>query len=79
MKLLDEAKQFFWLRRIAIALERQAAVLEKQYEFQQQEFAAKYAPVPRKKSEFGLMDQEEVNKDFLRRLEAERDGIELDD
>jgi hypothetical protein len=79
MKLLDEAKQFFWLRRIALALERQADIAEKQFEFQQQEFAAKYAPVPRKKTEFSLMDQEAINKDYLRRLEAERDGIELDD
>jgi len=79
MKLLEEAKQFFWLRRIALALERQATIAEKQFELQQQEWAAKNAPIPRKKNEFSLMDQEEINKDYLRRLEAQRDGIELDD
>ena len=79
MKVVDELKQFFWLRRIAIALERQAAIAEKQFEFQQQEWAAKHAPLPRKKSEFSLMDQDEINKDYLRRLEAQRDGIELED
>jgi len=79
MKLLDEAKQFFWLRRIALALERQASIAEKQFEFQQQEWLANNAPIPRKKTEFAIMDQEEINKDYLRRLEAQRDGIELDE
>ena len=79
MKIVDEVKQFFWLRRIALALERQATVSEKQLELQQQEWAVKHAPIPRKKTEFSLMDQEEINKDFERRLQAERDGIELDD
>ena len=79
MKLLDEAKQFFWLRRIALALERQAAIAEKQFEFAQQEWLAKNAPIPRKKTEFAIMDQDEINKDYLRRLEAQRDGIELDE
>jgi hypothetical protein len=79
MKLLDEAKQFFWLRRIALALERQATISEKQFELQQHDWAAKNAPLPRKKNEFNLMDQEEINKDFERRIQAERDGIELDE
>jgi hypothetical protein len=79
MKVVDEVKQFFWLRRIALALERQATISEKQFELQQQDWAAKHAPIPRKKNEFSLMDQDEINKEYLRRLEAERDGIELDD
>jgi len=79
MKIVDEVKQFFWLRRIALALERQAAISEKQLELQQQEWAVKHAPIPRKKTEFSLMDQEEINKDFERRMEADRDGIELEE
>jgi len=79
MKVVDELKQFFWLRRIALALERQAAIAEKQFEFAQQEWLAKNAPIPRKKTEFAIMDQDEINKDYLRRLEAQRDGIELDE
>ena len=79
MKLLDEAKQFFWLRRIALALEKQNELTERQIKFHEEEWAAKHAPLPRKKTEFSLMDQEEINKDFERRLQAERDGIELDD
>jgi len=79
MKVVDELKQFFWLRRIALALERQAAIAEKQFEFAQQEWLAKNAPIPRKPTEFAIMDQDEINKDYLRRLEAQRDGIELDE
>jgi len=79
MKLLDEAKQFFWLRRIALALEKQNDLTERQIKFEEQEWAAKHAPIVRTRTEFSLMDQEEINKDFERRLQAERDGIELDD
>lgn len=79
MHLLDEVKEFFWLRRIALALEKQNDLNERQIKLREEEWAAKHAPLPRRKNEFSLMDQEEINKDFERRLQAERDGIELDD
>jgi hypothetical protein len=79
MKILDEVKGFYWLRRIAIALEKQNELVERQLKLLEDEWTAKHAPVVRKKSEFSLMDQEEINKDFERRIQAERDGIELDD
>ena len=79
MNLLDEVKGFYWLRRIAIALEKQNELIERHIKLKEDEWTAKHAPVVRKKSEFSLMDQEEINKDFQRRMEAERDGIELDD
>ena len=79
MRLLDEALSAFWLRRIAVALEKQNELNERQIKLREEEWASKHAPLPRRKSEFSLMDQEEINKDFERRLQAERDGIELDD
>jgi hypothetical protein len=79
MNLLDDLKGSYWLRRIAVALEKQNELIERQIKFQEEEWAAKHAPLPRKKTEFSLMDQDEINKDYLRRLEAQRDGIELDD
>jgi len=79
MKILDEAKQFFWLRRIALALEKQNDLNERQIKLAEEAWTAKHAPVTRRKNEFSIMDQEEINKDFERRLQAERDGIELDD
>ena len=79
MHLLDEVKEFFWLRRIALALEKQNDLNERQIKLREEEWASKHALLPRRKNEFSLMDQEEINKDFERRLQAERDGIELDD
>jgi len=79
VRLLDEALSAFWLRRIAVALEKQNELNERQIKLREEEWASKHAPLPRRKSEFSLMDQEEINKDFERRLQAERDGIELDD
>ena len=79
MNLLDEVKGFYWLRRIAIALEKQNDLIERHIKLKEDEWASKHAPVPRKRNEFSIMDQEEINKDFERRIQAERDGIELDD
>ena len=79
MRLLDDVKAFFWLRRIALALEKQNDLRERQLKMQEEEWIAKNAPIVKRRTEFSLMDQEEINKDFLRRMEAERDGIELDD
>jgi len=79
MNLLDEVKGFYWLRRIAIALEKQNDLIERHIKLKEDEWASKHAPLPRKKNEFSIMDQEEINKDFERRIQAERDGIELDD
>jgi hypothetical protein len=78
MRLLDEAKDFFWMRRITLASERQAAAIEKLALLIEGQFEAKPKP-QRKQTEFALMDQEAINTDYLRRLEAERDGVELDE
>ncbi len=77
MRLLDEAKTFFWLRRIAIAVEKNAEATERLAKILEAD--AMHPKPPRKKAELGLMDQDEVAKQFLRQLEAERDGIELDE
>jgi hypothetical protein len=77
MKLVDEVKQFFWLRRIALAAERQADSFDKIVRILEADHT--HPKPPRKHVELGLMDQDEINKQFLKRLEAERDGIELED
>jgi hypothetical protein len=77
MHLVDEVKQFFWLRRIALATERQADAFDKLIKFLESE--AQHPKPPKRKSEFSLMDQEAINKDFERRVQAEHDGIELED
>ena len=79
MRLLDEAKQFFWLRRIALALEKQNEISEKYYNLQEQEWAEKHVKPLRNKMELGVMDPEEVGKRYLQQLEAEREGIEPED
>jgi hypothetical protein len=80
VRLLDEAKTFFWLRRIAIAVEKNAEATERLAKILETEYANVTHPKPpRKKMELGVMEPDEVNKQFLRQLEAERDGIELDE
>ena len=79
MRLLDEALSAFWLRRIAVALEKQNDLIERHIKLKEDEWTAKHAPVVRERNEFDFMDQEEINKDFERRMQAERDGMELDD
>ena len=80
MRLLDEAKTFFWLRRVAIAVEHQAAATERLAKIVELEYQlAQHPKPPRKKTEFALVDQDTINKEYLRRLEADRDGIELDE
>jgi hypothetical protein len=80
MKVVDEVKQFFWLRRIALASEKQADAMDRIARILEAEYRAVQHPKPpRKRTEFSIMDQEAINKDFERRLQAERDGIELDD
>jgi hypothetical protein len=77
MRLLDEAKTFFWLRRLTLAVERQADSLDRLVKLAEAD-----AQHPRplvKKAEVGLMDPDEVTKQWLRHMEADRDGIELDD
>lgn len=78
MRLLDEAREFLYMRRIALATERQAAAIEKLTGLIEEQFAAKPKP-PRKPTEFALMDVEEINKEYLRRLEAEQQGIDLEE
>jgi hypothetical protein len=77
VRLLDEAKTFFWLRRIAIAVEKNAEATERLARILEAD--AMHPKPPRKKAELGQMDPDEVNKIFLKHLEAERDGIELDE
>lgn len=77
MKIVQELKQFWWLRRIALASERQAEIFEKILHILESEQS--HPKPPRKPSEFAIMDQEAINKDWLRRMEADRDGIELED
>jgi hypothetical protein len=78
VRLWDEAKEFIYLRRIALASERQATAIEQLTSIISEQFAAK-PKLERKKTEFALMDVEEINKEYLRRLEAEQQGIELDE
>jgi hypothetical protein len=75
---LDEAKQFLYLRRIALATERQATAIEKLTDVITEQFAAKPKPT-RKQTEFAVMDVEEINKEYLKRLEAEQQGIDLEE
>ena len=77
MRLLDDLKAFFWLRRIALAAERQADAQERLVKLFEAE--QPHPKPPRAKAEFSLVDQEQINKDWERRMAAERDGIELDD
>ncbi len=79
MAWLPDLRAVAYLKRIALASERQAIAMEKMAEVAVDEWSRKHSRPKPSHVEFGTMDVSEVEKLYARRKEAEELGQDLDE